>query len=767
MLFFENGSSTPFTFGTGLTLQGTGPVMFTQNQSSKFGAKMIVSGAQSAFTGGFQVTGDARREAFLEVKGADRLGSGAASVIGIGGRIAYGWGAQTPVSGLAAGVTAGDGGVIDLDGTLGASKDRFIIQSKGILRGSSSQLGGINRVSSFSAVPTGPEAVLNAGAIIASTTNTTSATLSGLGTSSDLLFGLGMDFNNAAFTISVGDSTPWRGFANDGNTGSTNDVVRKLQAGTITLNTGGGTFDELEFRSQGRAYSNYGGTPGSWNGGYAYQPLVLGNNATKPTFTKVGAGDVAARVYGELDLDAADVGATFSKYIVSERGVLLTSRTNAINGKDVELEGGVLAIDPGRRGNTGSMSDSVGTLSVALQSRIYAAKKTTGSPVTLSIGTLTRTGNALALISNATSGQLGSDEQIVLPAAAKRGKLLDPYLVSTGNLLTLDGSNRVIAVTYDAGWGDGNVVSVSGAVAGPVSADSIRVTGSLSGSGTINLGILPDSSQAARAEILSTVNGGVNIPHDVNASTSELIFVQDTGTTRSTTFQGNVTAAGLTKGGNSIAILSGSTNNISGNATVWDGSLRIAGGSGLNDSVIVTVGGDGMFDLQDVSGNTETVSGLRGVGAVSIATGKTLKTSALKAGDVNGSAAGTLSVNPAGSAKLQLADNATVDLNLGTASDLVTFASAGDWLALGANLTLAIHTDDGFDYGQTYTFLHNVTTTGLAFSSVTGLDGSHDAVITHAGNDYQVSFNVIPEPAGLGAAWLLGLLALRRRRTLA
>jgi autotransporter-associated beta strand protein len=660
--FWENGASTPFNFNAGTVFTGTGPVNFTSGVSSNYGARANINAAQASFAGGFNVAGGFHREALLSASVADSLGTGAATVAGFA-RISYVWGAQTAVEGVTAGVTASSAGVIDLSGTYGSSNDRFIIKAGGILRGSSTDLGRISRVLAFSGSPTGPEAILNPGAIVASTTNSISTVpaMANLGTSADLILGLGTGFNTAALSVNMGAGTPWKGFANDANEAAGNGSFQRLSQGTFTITTGSG-FNEFVLLSQGAQYGTVnmaqnwaGSSPHLANAGYGFVSLTLGNGTTLPTFTLAdGSSAIPARIPtgSEVVLDGSNFSpAAFSKYAVSEQAMLVSSRSNAINGKDVDLDGGLLGVNyteaGGGSGGNPTVTDTAGTVTLSRQARLFVRNKTAGTPDSLTINTLTRSGNALVEVFNNGANKLGGDERIFLGnnASLVRGNIVDPFIfgawngAAQANFLSY-GANGLqnyapYATTID-GLGDGVIFWGNGALTASKNADSIILTGALTGSAyTLNLGVLPDGSQAARTAIL-VENAAASYTHSANfnAGTSELIYYSPTNSTfRVDTFSGNITAAALTIGSGKTVVLNGAANNISGPVTIWGNptvvTINSGAGNGFGPSAgLLTIGSPyAIFDLTNISGNTQTVAGLAGNGTVNIASGKTLSMS--------------------------------------------------------------------------------------------------------------------------------------------
>ena len=278
------------------------------------------------------------------------MGSGASTVSGHSS-IKYTWGAQTAggaLDGGAAGITASNFGVIELVGTYSNSADRFTINATGSLRGSGANLKEVYRVSSFTdfATATHPEVILATGAMVTDT-NTSSPSsdlmVQNLGTNHDLLFGLGCVNVSATPTyytksLTIGFGTPWMGLGKDHNginvttTGLSANVG--LQAGTITINDGKGTFTEMLIRSSGYA------------DGANYARLYLGNGANCPVFTTVDGGNkVVARVVGPMSAAGVVLNSTapqfaggISKFKVggTEPGYLIAAQANATGGVPIE-----------------------------------------------------------------------------------------------------------------------------------------------------------------------------------------------------------------------------------------------------------------------------------------------------------------------------------------------------------------------------------------------------------------------------------------------
>jgi len=659
LTLLQNGASTPFTFGSGVVVAGTGAVTLASSAASPFGSTLNLTTTENAsFGGGFIAAAGFRTRRLISISGttAGAFGTGVATATGDGGRLVYASGAQAAVNGVTAGLEASNGGLITMSGTFGnSSRDRFTVGTGSILSGTATvtQLAAVRRVSSFSASPTQAEVIFGSGATIATPTNNTNIDTAlsamNLGTASDLYFGLGGNFSNSAFAITMGANTPWQGFSTDGN--ATDGDPRVLSSGTITVNTGNGTFGELRFQSLGVTY-----------GALSSIPLTLGSASSAPTFVKNGTGDVIARVepYGRLNLDNATVGSFFSSYAVDRNGALYSTRSSAFAGKNVSLTAATVGVT-GASNQT--VTDSVGTLTIAERSAIDLAT-VTGGTFTLTVNdAINRSGLAGLTVGGAN---LSGQQKVFVPAGLERGKMVVPYMVGNGSPTTPDFLFRdatlglvrfdTQGVSYDNTWAQGNVVLASSdnantAINSSVSADSVKIAQNLSGSGTISLGVLADGSRAAQAGIISLGNSTVVAPA-IDLGTAELVLWQNLGSTRFTTFSGQVsTSGGLSKNGDSALVLNSSANAITGSVAVNQGILRVSGGNGLGDAATLFVAAGGTFDL---SGANDQVSLLTGDGSVSLASARTLTVSGVESGTFSGTISGAGSLGKGGLGVLTL-----------------------------------------------------------------------------------------------------------------
>lgn len=262
-------------------------------------------------------------------------------------------------------------------------------------------------------------------------------------------------------------------------------------------------------------------------------------------------------------------------------------------------------------------------------------------------------------------------------------------------------------------------------------------------------------SDATATRIRSDVSGSSTLTSNTPVSTSFLnqgVIADGAGT------------VSFVKKGEGTQTLS-NTNTYSGNTTIEAGILGLTGGGSFNNSALIDVQSGGTLSIAGVTTSTTlggtTAQTLQGTGTVNLGA-KTMVIGNLGT-LAPGASPGTLQLT-ATTGKLDFASGSEIAFELGTSSDLISFTTAGDWLSGSGNATLALSLITGFDYGNTYTIFENVTTAGFAFTDITGYDtAGYSANFVQNGDNYDLSFSVVPEPATvlLGS---LGLLMLLRRR---
>ena len=206
-------------------------------------------------------------------------------------------------------------------------------------------------------------------------------------------------------------------------------------------------------------------------------------------------------------------------------------------------------------------------------------------------------------------------------------------------------------------------------------------------------------------------------------------------------------------GGNGGLTLSGSgglvllqPNTYNGQTTITSGTLAAFNttGSATGSGPILVDGG--------------TLSGIGIYGIPAVQSNITMLAGAIAPGD------GPQTLTFAHGGLMQL-DGGEIQIDIGSASDLITFASLGDRLR-GTGATLRLIPGDGFSPLNTYTIFDNVLDAGslFSFASIVGVDPSLSPSVSYdaATRSYVVGF--VPAPASLGLLLGAGLVASRRRR---
>jgi len=301
------------TFDDANQLLGSGLLTFHQ---TGYGMTVHMSASQPGFSGGMALT-NASRQATLNATAAGALGTGALTVNEY-------WNANYTFGAGSAGVVANDGGQVFVSGTV-TPGDSFTINAYGAIGGASAELAKLSR---NGATPALAPVTLAPNAVVLHST-VSAASVANLGTAADLYYGLNSSFNSAAFALTIGAGTPWKGIANPQGRGSyaANDTV--LQKGTITVDDGGGSVGEVVLMGRGTTYYS---DP---------RALAIGKDADSPTFV-AAAGKVDARIMGHVKLDstAPALAGAFDKFLVSAGGLLTVNKTAGMDGLPATVESG-------------------------------------------------------------------------------------------------------------------------------------------------------------------------------------------------------------------------------------------------------------------------------------------------------------------------------------------------------------------------------------------------------------------------------------------
>jgi len=602
----------------------------------------------------------------------------------------------------------------------------------------------------------------------------TTAFLTGLNTATVNAGGVTVDSNN--FNITIGQSLL-------GGTGS--GGLTKTGAGTLTL-TGTNTYTGATTLTQGAI--SVGATA---NLGAAASNLVFDGGTlqiTGTTLTSVsGIGHSVSFNAGKLV--ALDINSSSNTFTVDQvlnqttggftklgAGRVVFTQANTYSGETTISAGAIIR----------QVADTTtGNISVA-----------SGATFVLSGGVSDGAGQSLSI-----NGSGAGDNYFYTGSAQQRGSLQAQNGANTwaGDIVINGTSNTRIGVQ------NGASLTLSGHISESVAGSEVLFragavgdniilsgTGSWTGATTLfsaggSIRIMDDNRLSTAASVLFTTGGSTVF--DLNGFNQEFAGIEsisaaitirsdaagsstltsNTPTDMSFNSLGNI-AEGLgtvsfVKQGAGTQTFS-RANTYTGDTTITGGTLALSGSGSINNSALIDVQSSATLSIAGVTTSTilgnATAQTLQGVGTVNLGA-KTLTIGSFGT-LAPGASPGTLEFIASAGGKLDFAVDSTIAFELGTTSDLIAFTSAGDWLSGSGNATLALTLLGEFDYANTYTIFENVTTTGFTFAEITGYDtDGYTANFSQNGNNYDLSFTIIPEPraALLGG---LGLLFLLRRR---
>lgn len=348
--------------------------------------------------------------------------------------------------------------------------------------------------------------------------------------------------------------------------------------------------------------------------------------------------------------------------------------------------------------------------------------------------------------------------------------------LSTAATITFDGpANAAYNWSDPTSWdpetipGDGDDVNIAAAVGARIAVDG--------GPRTVN-------------SITHTNNIGGSVISAAGGSTLTVGTINSTATGAAMTFRGSNTAqftlnaTNLNASGNGTLAFGNQTNasqylsslTVTGITTVSNaGKLALnVDTTSVTPAVFNTVNmNGGEIDLNKINGGTVYVA-MNTLSAAGL-DAKTVKNTnnsyltivdTLSPGGSDG-AGNAINFALSGSAKLELADGAKVQMTLGTVSDVVSFQTAGDWLVGSGTFSLDLSSGTGFAYDTPYTIFQNVTTAGFNPGSIS-LDGNTldpaDYTWGMSGDNYTLT--LVPEPSSL--AFLIGgmvMVAFLRNRS--
>jgi autotransporter-associated beta strand protein len=623
-----NGSITTASAGSPQNYTNSAPLVGSANiaviNTAPQPVTLTLTGDNSSFGGGFTVSNaynggsGANRWVVLRADGANSLGTGATAVNSESG-LRYTAGAL----GGGGTLTVKSGGMLTLNSTAFGGNDRITVDSGGNIVGSTSQLPGLTRVASLTG---GGQVVLGTGAIVANNSASLSATTIGsLGTSKDLLFGVGVNVTSGS--LSMGANTPWYGLSTADYTSGRNVAGANFNIDTTGLG---------EFVIQGAA------TPGF---GLAQTRLTIGSNV----FALAAGSATGVRINNEVSLNADANYAAFSQFRVSPRAALTLTTGSATQFGAAPIP---ISIDHGRIVQVNGKTFAIGGLTFEGLSMDIVGTAAHNA-MTQTIASLTRSDRGLlafqpyAVQTNSALSPSTGDGKVFVNSGFSDGQELPAYIFAinyNGNaaadLLRYSSANGIVATTYATPDPNaavaGNRVRTTNSVAltGNRTLRDLVYVSSISGAYTLNLGWLDGSTQASEAMLMSASgSGGLTLSASINFGAAEGLMVSSRsggtsfGNSYVGTVTGNVTASnGLTFASQATWKLNGGTNNIMGRVQIQGGVVQIdaATANGFGGSAILDVLINGAFALTANAPSSMSVVGLRGAGAVTLASGKTL-----------------------------------------------------------------------------------------------------------------------------------------------
>jgi autotransporter-associated beta strand protein len=475
----------------------------------------------------------------------------------------------------------------------------------------------------------------------------------------------------------------------------------------------------------------------------------------------------AATTYPSILADSTGSGSGSLGLVKTGGSGLTLDQDNTFSG-GIALDDGYLYAGHNNAFGSGIVTIGTGAERLALQNGVDVGNNITINGGGTAFNGIIQNLNAAAGENATVSGNIS-----ITANAASGGHFASQ---GTGSILTLSGSiSSSVKVVQRAGIvvfsGGGSYTELGIGGTTRLGANNGLATNAIADLGVSINGVL---DLAGYNQSLVGITKNANAAAIGNSSTTTDSTLTLTGTSSYAGVIQNVVGSGsrmlhlAMNGAGETLSLSG-TNTYSGDTTITQGTLALVDGGSINHSAVIDVQSSGTLSIAGVTTSTTIGSAaaqtLKGLGSVDLGA----KTMIIGGSGTlaPGASPGTLEFITSAGGKLDFASGSTVTFDLGTLSDLITFSTVGDWLNGSGNATLSLDLLDGFSYANTYTVFQNVNTAGFTFASITGYDtGAYTANFEQSGNDYNLSFTVIPEPRAALLGGFGALMLLRRRRAL-
>jgi autotransporter-associated beta strand protein len=564
---------------------------------------------------------------------------------------------------------------------------------------------------------------------------------------------------------------------------SNNSSVTSIAVNATASNTSPLFIGSIGFTGSGLA-TNY--TIGSTSG----NSLAITSNATSGITTNqlfiAGGGRAGAAVAITQTIDAP---------------ILLVPQTSTTAGFHVFQNNSTAASNGDVLIFNGAVSGGTTTSTVQLQ--LVGSSINTGNAVNGTITAGAATGGVALYKSGSGNWKVTGNNTLGSNTPIASGTAVTPALGANGGILTLTGNNTISATGSNNGNGSlinvqgsativmtgtntlspantfGGAITIGGGGTLSINSFANALGGLTGGAAKINLGassgsgrLLYTGTEETTSFAFGSTSGNANATQIIDQSgTTGLLKITGNATPGSsgTTFQtftlqgstdgtgeyaGNITGNyNLSKTGSGTWTLSGATNSYAGTTAVSGGKLVVNGN--ISTSIVNVTAG--------AIGGTGTIGG-----ALTVAAGTTL---------APGNSAGNLTLGNgltlAGSYAWELAALSTDGTTPGANFDTVT-VTAGSVDISGATLQLSLgafapSVNSFWQTDQTWTGIINNTGVGNLNGAFAAIDNSAWSSLgafstTNTGNDVNLVWTAIPEPASSTSAAFAGVLMLLYRR---